>query len=465
MPRHALSFVLLSLTLTGGIAAAPAAQGKPTLSQGAVTDSVHGAVAGPAGAEWVVPGGPRIRAQAGAVVRLHGAPQPLLLGPGQRVPGYTLIVRSGTVEVNAPRAATSAVVVVAPRKHVAIVRTGVFRLAALPGSTALANIEGNTLLSISTGPFRPLPAGQVQVSTDTSQASRKLAASPSAIAGRRIVLATEPSARFKGLSWAPVPEASGYRAELVDEATGRVVERVAGKDTTLPSKLGPQPAGRYRLRVWADDPTGIPNTRPADVALRIVGVRLPRGGYLDRTGVYRMGRGQKLALEGAQGLEMSFGAGGYRAASGSLVASRRERTVSLRLPGSTDAVALKLALRTVRSRIEISPRNAVWPKDPVEIRVRLEELSGGPVPKFMKARPRVRLNTEEVDVAFSERDGWLRGVVQPRRGGGPWVLRVAVEDGEAQPLGYDFVEIADASDSSAAATPRVVVTRKVISRR
>lgn len=463
--RTAFPFLAL-FTLAPAALAEPTV---PTLTQGTVTEGVQGSKVGPEGAEWVVPGGPRVRGEAGAVLRLHPAPQPLLLGPGAKVSGYTLIVHSGKVEVTAPRKARSAVVVVAPRKHGAIVRHGVFRIAAHDAATALANVEGETSLSIQAGPYRPLSAGQVFVATPTTQGSRKLAVSPTAVQGPRLLLSATARARFAGLSWEAVPGAAGYRAELVDEGTGRVVAHAEGEETTLASSFEAQSVGRYRLRVWTRDPSGIPNTQPLETPLRIIGVEAPAGGYRDAAGVYRLGLDQRLVLRGAEGLEMSFGKGGWVGASKSLVMSRDERrTVLLRLPGASDHVFLQMAPHSVRSVIEISPRNAVWPRDRIEIRIRLEDPTGQPVPAFVKANPRVRLNTQTLSVPFARDGKWLRGVIAPKRGGGPWVLRVDVEDGSRQSLGYDFIEIASGPSGTSdqtEVTPRAIVRRTTASRR
>ncbi|MCC6901880.1 MAG: hypothetical protein IT377_23115 [Polyangiaceae bacterium] len=464
MAKRSVLTLFAVLTLSPAAGAEPTV---PTLTKGAVKDGVQGSEVGAEGAEWAVPGGPVVRAEAGAVLRLHPTPQPLLLGPGAKVSGYTLIVRSGKVEVSAPRKARSAVVVVGPRKHGAIVRHGVFRIAALEGSTALANVDGETSLSIQEGPYRPLAAGHVFVATASAQGSRKLALSPSSVQGSRLLLSETARARFAGLSWEAVPGAAGYRAELIDEGTGRVVAQAEGAETTLPSSFEPQSVGRYRLRVWTRDPSGIANTHPFESALQIVAVESPPGAYRDSSGVFRLGLDQRLSLRGAEGLEMSFGKGGWINASKSLGMSRDElRTVLLRLPGAPDHVTLKMAPRSVRSVIEISPRNAVWPKDPIEIRVRLEDPSGRPVPAFVKASPRVRLNTQQLNVPFSRDGKWLRAVIAPKRGGGPWVLRVDVEDGARQSLGYDFVEIASVpSEHRAEVTPRTTVRRTTASRR
>lgn len=437
-----LSSLLFALAFTQLAAAKAPEPTRPTLSRGVAGTGVHGLQVGSEGAEWRVPGGPRVRAEAGAVLRLNQTPQPLQLGPGASVAGYALVIRSGKVEVSVPAGAKSAIIVVAPRKSGAIVRSGTFHVAALAGSVALANIEGESTISIQDRPYRPLAAGQVFVATAASQGVRGLVSAPRAVRGQRLWLADAGPARLDGLGWDPVPGAVGYRAELVSEATRQVVAVAEGVQPALGSSIGPQPVGRYHLRVWAKDPSGVVDPRPLDSPLRIIGVDRPPGSSVDSSGAYRLARGQSLRLRGAEGLEMSFGAGRWVDAASRLHMTREERrAVHLRLPGAADAVTLEMALRTLRSRIEILPRNAQWPRDPIEIRVRLEDPSGEPVPQSAVVEPKVVLNTETLAVTFVRRGEWLRGVVEPRRGAGPWVLRVTVQDGQSQTLGYEFSEI------------------------
>lgn len=437
----------LTLILTSALAVAQTGgPAKPTLDRGTAAARAGASVAGAEGAEWSLPGGPRIVAEPGAVLRVLHVPQPLQLGPGGTVPGYTLIVKSGKVEVRVPPRAKSAVVVVAPRQLSAIVRTGVLRTAASPTQTALANAGGESTYSVAGGAFRALAPGSVYVAEGSSGAERPLVSPPRSVQGKRVLVTSAASAELSELSWEPVEGAIGYRVELL--TGGRLVESIETSGATLERALPPLAPGSHRLRVSSVDPTGIASSQAAEVDVRVVGMELPAGAYTDSRGSVRLGRGQKVRFVGAESLEMTYGGDRFVRAAETVGLYRNERTaVHLRIPGTHDFATARLEPRTVRARIEITPRGALWPKDPIEIRVRLEDPTGEPIPAFIEAKPKVLLGVRELDVPFTQQRGWLRAVVKPQGGAGPWVVRVSVEDGAEQALGYDFVEIAKAPPS------------------
>ncbi|MBE7480940.1 MAG: hypothetical protein HS104_13285 [Polyangiaceae bacterium] len=437
----------LTLTLTPAVAVAQSGgPTRPSLDRGTAVARAGASVAGAEGAEWSLPGGCRVVAQPGAVLRVLHVPQPLQLGAGATVPGYTLIVKSGKVEVRVPPRAKSAVVVVAPRQLSAIVRTGVFRIAASPTQTALANAGGESTYSVAGGAFRALAPSFVYAAEGSSGAERPLVSPPRSIRGKRVLITSGPSAELGKLSWEPVEGAVGYRADLSKD--GKALASIDTSGSTLERELPALAPGSYRLRISAYDASGIVSGQAAEVDVRVVGMELPAGAYTDSRGTVRLPRGQKVRFLGAEGLEMTYGGDRFVRAAETVGLYRNERTtVHLRIPGTYDFATARLEPRTVRARIEIGPRRAHWPKDPIVIRVRLEDPSGEPIPASIEAKPRVLVGVREIDVPFTAQGGWLRAVVKPQAGAGPWVVRVSVEDGAEQPLGYDFVEIAKAPPS------------------
>lgn len=435
---------LLALVLTAGTAAArESGPQRPGLAAGSAEGRGGVSVAGPGGAEWALPGGPRVIAAPGAALRVLHTPQPLRFGPGPSVAGYTLLVRSGNVEVVVPPRAKSAVVVVAPRQLGAIVQSGAFQVAATPTSTAVANLRGESTVSVGGGAFRALASNHVYVASGVAGETRQLVSAPKNLRGKRVVITLGERGQLGALSWNRVVGATGYRAELREEKTGKLLASADAREPGVAGAFEPQPIGKYVLRVYSLDPSGIPSAKPLEAPVRVVGMELPPGAYADSSGAVRVGVGQRVRFRGADGLEMTYGgADRFVRASETVGLYRNDRTVvHLRVPGSRDFATARLLPRTVRARIELGPSRAVWPKDPVQIRVRLEDPSGEPVPESIRAKPRVQVGIRDVDVSFTSERGWLHGTVQPQAGPGPWVVRVAVEDEHAQPLGYEHLEI------------------------
>jgi hypothetical protein len=97
----------------------------------------------------------------------------------------------------------------------------------------------------------------------------------------------------------------------------------------------------------------------------------------------------------------------------------------------------------VRAKVVFGPKVPVWPHDPLEIRVQVEESNGSEsAADAVEVRTRVLLGVEPVEVSFVRDGNVLRGVLPPQSGAGPWVVRVEVQDQSGSELGRDFIEVA-----------------------
>ena len=431
------------MPLIAALAALPAlahaAPSSPTLVAGSAKAKAGYTIAGPQGAEWTFPGGPRVAAAPGTLVRVLSAPQPLTLGPGGTTAGYTVILKSGKLAVEISKDAKSAVIITTPRQLNAIVKNGRARAVASDSETAVANDLGETLTSVSGGAFRPLAEGMVHVG---STGVRPLIASPSSVQGKRLLFSTAGESSVKDISWNDVPDATGYRVELSKSGKNRPFASAETRSSHLDQTLAELEPGAYEMRLFSLDATGLAGTKPMMAPIRVVGAELPEGAYLDASGAIRLGKGQRVKFLGVEGLEMSYGkARQYVQASSSAGLFRDEPTVvHFRLPGSRDIASARLAPRTVRARIELGPRTATWPKDSISIRVKLED-PNAEVPAWLEAVPKVSIGIESVAVPFKKSGGWLTAKLAPRPGDGPWVVRVEVEDQFGTSLGRDFVEV------------------------
>src|SRR5690242_19075746 len=73
---------------------------------------------------WQLPGDPILRARPGTELRVLGQPQEIEVSAGRKRPVYTVLVKSGSVDVEVPKGAESAVALSAPRKLTVLVRSG-----------------------------------------------------------------------------------------------------------------------------------------------------------------------------------------------------------------------------------------------------------------------------------------------------------------------------------------------------
>jgi hypothetical protein len=394
-------------------------------------------------AEWAFPGGARVVAFPGTVIRVLKISQPLQLKPGQETTAFTIMLKAGRAHVNVPAGSRTAMVVMAPKKTSAIVSGGVSDVVVTESKVMVASHEGETTVAVAASPFKPLEPGMLRVVDDAAGEIRPLAGSPGELNGARVQLSFGKPVSLSGLSWDPAPGAASYRVELREKgaAKARTVETTG---TTLPSDLTVGP-GSYTLRVAAVDPSGLESAKVLEEPLRVISLALPPGGYVDAAGSVRLPTGTKLALSHVEGVELTYGAAGhFMKAPPSLELVRGEpRLVSFKTPGNFDFASLQILPRDARARIEVTPRVPSWPRDRINIRVRLEEANGAPVPTFIQAKPKVIVGLETTPVEFRDAGGgWLNAELPARSGAGPWVVRVEVADQYGIDLGRDFIEVA-----------------------
>lgn len=446
----ALSILLAAATFSFGSGAAPEAPPRdpqrPTLVTGAVERVADGVRVGSDGAEWVMPGGSRVTASLGAELRVLGVPQPVVLAGNKKVPGYTVLVRSGLVRAHVPGNGKSAVILAAPKNTSLLVFSGQGSVVA-GRQVAVANAGGVASVGSGGEPFRALEPGTVEVVEGGTGVRRPLVAPPSLLRGSFVVISHGADASLGEIAWDPVPEADGYRVELHDAASGGVVARTRVGEARLAPGFARMPPGKYTLSVASVDRTGLESGKPAEQPVGAIGLALPAGGYVDGSGIVRFPAGSSLALSNVEGVEMTYGSARLFVATPpklELLAGE-PRLVRFRMSGSVLDSPVWLVPRDARARIEFGPKAPRWPDAPLEIRIRVEDARGQAAPDFIQARPRVLVGLDRADVTFSRRGEWLRGVLPAQKGKGPWVVRVEVEDQNGIALGRDFVEIVGAT--------------------
>jgi hypothetical protein len=242
-----------------------------------------------------------------------------------------------------------------------------------------------------------------------------------------------------------VPGASAYvlevaRTEAFDDLCARSEARAPGL-----VESSPLPEGRYYARARAVDDDGFLGVASAPRRVRVARLELPPGAALGEEGL-TLPLGAPVGLVDASDLEIRRELGRFEKAPPRLVLDdEAPRRVSLRLRGELDAVSLVLAPLDVSAEVDLGPKTAVWPIDPVSVTVRVR----GPVPRTFEPRIIVRVNREEVHPTW-QRDGdaW-RAVLEPRQPPGPWVVRVEALGADGAPLGRGFLEVISASPARA----------------
>jgi hypothetical protein len=400
---------------------------------------------GSTGAEWALPGGARLSADADSELRVIAVPQQLDLGGRRKVPSYTVMLKSGIVRAHVPPGGSTAVVVSAPRKISVLVAAGDASVVA-SSQVAIANSEGTTSFSSEGSPFHAVEPGVVEVPGGTK---RQLIPSPVLSGVPSVLLSYDKPAELDAMTWGAVPDAHGYRVELRDESTKRVIARTDTQSASLAKGLAALEPGTYSLRVAALDALGLESAHPSVQPVRVIPVTLPPGAFVDAAGVVRFPPGVNIAFGRTDGVEMGFGhTGPFTPVPHSLGLFRNQAfLLRLRATGAEGARELWLMPRIVHARVQFGPRAPSWPGAPLEIDVRVDDESGGG--DWLDVDPAVSVGVEPVPVTFTREGSRWHGVLPPQSGKGPWVVRVEVKDRSGMTVGRDFVEVG-ARDAKAA---------------
>lgn len=448
MTRPLFAALVLGFTaaafLDTGLAAAgtPAAVFRPTLVLGTAEPVPNGVKVGAAGAEWALPGGARLTAERDAELRVIAVPQQLDLGGRRRVASYTVMLKSGIVRARVPANGSTAVVVSAPRKTSVLVAGGEASIAA-GSQIAVANAEGATSVSVNGSPFHPVEAGMVEV---PGGPKRPLLQTPSLAGAPSVLLSYGKPAELDAFHWEPVAGARAYRLEIRDSVSKRVVARSEMATPASPLGFATLEPGNYSVRIAAVDSVGIESAHPIERPLCVLGVNLPPGALVDAAGIVRFSPGTSIGFDHPAGVEMSFGQSGvFTPAPPSLGLFRAQPfLLRLRAAGTDVPRDLWLMPRTVRAKVAFGQRAPHWPGEPLEIDVQVDDSAGTDT---LQVEPAVSVGVEPVAVEFTRRGSRWHGVLAPRAGNGPWVVRVEVKDRSGITLGRDFVEVAGAAQS------------------
>ena len=391
-----------------------------------------------------------------AHVKLHAAPGTVFRRlPDQRLSlngrggtrTHVVVLHSGRIDALVDdESGKQAVLVVVPRKSSAICTRGRTAVVADGATTAIASLSGETLV-MDVGAPRPMAERTVRTwEGRTGQAQdRAVMQAPVLQAGPRAWVDLGQGANLSDVRWTDIPGASAYEIAVRSADTR---ELIATKRTTTPEADGALrlPAGRYELAVRAFDALGFEGSMSASTPIRVVGFRLEDGAFVDGRGVVRVGTEQRIHATFADGLAITYGGGGNFLRSDGEVGLVGGRGVSVwfRSQGQPrpEAVA-RIEPRTLSTQIEIGPKRAAWPGEPLFISIRLVDADGAPA-DGVQVIPRAMLGTKILDVEWKEAGSTLYTVVPaPPEEPGPWVVRVETHDQYGVALGRAFLEVAD----------------------
>lgn len=438
------------------LSAAPSAQSQPNSPQ-VVEGSGERAqgffTAGPDGAVIAMPGNARLDLEPGASVRVFGSPQQLTMPEKYSVPTWSVAVRAGRVRATVPKPKKIAILLTVSEKFSTVIAHGTGMLLLNDGSqeTTAANLKGDSYTIIG-GHWQKLAANEIRSlkAGATSPVTQHTLAPTNILPGRRVWVSPGGSVKVEGVKWQPIDGAVDYTVTLSRLGETEPVATVRTTEPSLASAVGPLSPGQYSLAVRANDGRGLPGRWSQPVELRVLGVELPAGAYVSSSGIINLAQGQQARFTNAEGLELIYsGARRYIPASSEVPLHEGRRTlVSFRKPGCPDIAMARLEPRSVSADVEIGPVTAKWPRDTVEVSVRLKTTSKDTPLETIEPRPKVMVGIDPVEVDWRWEGSELKAVIPPSKRQGPWVIRVEVEDQYGLALGRNMLEVIPSGPSS-----------------
>jgi hypothetical protein len=254
--------------------------------------------------------------------------------------------------------------------------------------------------------------------------------------------------------WTAVPGAASYRVEVASEPT--MVRIIRRSTTTEPrfalSELG---AGtRSWVRVRAVGAEGIVGEWSMPRASRVLRYELPDGAVAGRDGALVMPEGSSVTMSDAEGVDVAYEnvtslahpvdvplywshlSGAIR-----LPDDAPMRIVHFRDPLLGGEARLVLARRQLRANVDLLPRNARWPTNPIDAHVVVYDPSGRIDGAGEPVTVEAMVGLTPIQVGWTHSGATWVARIPPQPTFGPSVLRVIVRDGHGSEIGRGFLEI------------------------
>ena len=356
---------------------------------------------------------------------------------------------SGRVSITIPESKKpkTAVLIQAPRKVSAVAKGGQSLIITAADRITVAAQRGEMLAALGND-WKALPSGMVRSFGGGVTSEQPVPVTPKLRVDASMLLALtgdvttqlhalpSQNVEYKQLSLFRVD--GGKRSKLT--------ESVWRSDLQQLPRLTP---GRYEVQARSVDRFGVESAASDPLTLRVIGAQLPVGARLAKDSIL-LGRSGRVKLLGVDGLEASYGhASVFIPVPPDVGLARGESTLlRLREPGAKEELGIKLEPRTLRADVEIGPKSARWPGEALQVTVKLFDHRGRPLTDELKNKPQVFVNVKPIEATWTHSGNTYSAKVPPATGGGPWVVRVEVNDDFGDSAGRDFIELGGAKTAA-----------------
>jgi hypothetical protein len=398
-------------------------------------------------AEIQLPGGGAIRIFGNTEASVLTDPQSLMLLPGKKTMTYSVILRRGLIEIDAPNESP-------PRVAIAVGTPTDVRVVTLSGQSSV-KVDGRNVIAVSQSGLTTVTQGSKLARLPNSVkrvyqgrngfVDRPLLDTTRWVGGRRIwIAASGRSVPVAGYVWSPVRGAAGYLVALRELASQRTVtqSRVSGPQVeSFPQPLNP---GRYEVDIAGIDSDGFVSCNRTKIPVTVVGVELPGGAIALPKDTVVVAAEQQVKLTYAEGLTLTTA--DHRSGVPGTEPFGLERldraAILIHPPGGGDTSTLTLVRRQPLVSTWVGPKLATWPDDAVLLQVSFVDQQGRPTPQDIEPAVHVLVGVDPVEVEWDKQGSLWQARLPPMRDPGPWVVRLEVVDQYGVVIGRDFAEIA-----------------------
>ena len=380
-----------------------------------------------------------------------GRPIKLQLAPmgADKTTVQVIKLTAGRVSVTLPEAKNpkTAVLIQAPRKVSAVAKGGQSVVITGADRITVAAVRGEMLSALGND-WKPLPSGLVRSFGGGAITEQPVPSPPKLRVDNSMLLALNGDASTQVRAQAT--KNVEYRQLTLFRVDGNKRSKLSDADWRSDQQQLPRLApGRYEVLARAVDRFGVESAASEPLTLRVIGAQLPDGAKLVSDSIL-LGRSGRVKLIGADGLEASYGrASVFIPVPKDVGLARGESTLlRLREPGAKEELRIKLEPRTLKADVEIGPKSARWPGEPLLVTVKLFDNRGRPQKDELKTKPQVFVNVAHVQPTWTHSGNTYTAKIAPAAGTGPWVVRVEVNDDFGDPAGRDFIELGSAKTAS-----------------
>lgn len=381
----------------------------------------------------------------GSLVRVEPTTMTLKLSVRDERRAEVVELKKGKLAVTITEGKDRALLVKGPGNLGAILRSGSFVVRVIGDAMTVATLRGGSMLG-SGSDWNEVPEGELRTmhKGEAKPSGRKLPAAPGLSPRATVAFAIPGRAPSVTVVMKPVLFSERYVVTLSRDGavvSTKPLAKSADDREVVFSELAP---GAYVAEARAFDADDIESATSPPVPVTVIGVEVPKGAIVMPSGAIQLVEKQRVKLSARDGLEAALGGSTMFGPVPSELAmvGTMKQVLRVRRKGDTGEGQLVLEPFSLRADVTLGPKTAVWPRDAIDVVVRLRTSDGAPVPSTTSLRATGLLGLDPIDVSLVRDGDVFRAKVSPRAIDKPTALRVEVFDELDHALGRGFVEIA-----------------------